>query len=67
MKGYYSLGLTGYEVEINEDCESVTYQYVSPTGGKPSRQHAKVRYTAGGRPYFLANGKRIHLDNCLRI
>lgn len=28
MKGYYSLGLTGYEVSINQDCESVTWVYV---------------------------------------
>lgn len=67
MKGYYSLGLAGYEVEIDDGGERVSYQYVGPTGSKPVTQHAKVRYTAGGRAYFLANGRRIHLDECLRV
>ena len=30
------------------------------------RHKAKVYYTAGGRAYFIANGRRIYLDECLR-
>ena len=66
MKGYYSMGLCGYEVEVNEDCESVSYRYITPTSTDPKPHRAIVRYTAKGKAYFLANGQRIHLSECLR-
>lgn len=65
MKGYYSLGLTGYEVSINSDGESVTWIYVGSNREQVSHR-AKIYYTKGGRAYFNIPGRRIHLDLCLR-
>lgn len=62
--GYYSLGLVGYEVKINDDNESVTWIY---TGDNDQKTHyAKIYYSARSRPYFIARGRRIYLDECLR-
>ena len=62
---YYAMGLVGYEIlEAND--EQVTYRYIGVSSGKPAVQHAKVRHTNSGRAYFLASGRRIHLDECLR-
>lgn len=67
MKGFYSMGLCGYEVEIAEDNESVLYKFVG-TEKEHKMQKSKIRYTQkDARPYFLANGRRIHLDQCLRM
>ena len=63
---YYSLGLTGYEVGVSDDGETAFYRYINLGGGKPYGQRAKIRCTSKGRPYFKANGRRIHLDQCLR-
>lgn len=62
----YCMGLAGYELCPSDDGETIAYRYVSPSGGKPYEHHAKVRYTVNGRAYFLANGRRIHLDECIR-
>lgn len=67
MKAYYSMGLCGYEVSVNDDCESVTYRFVGTEKEHPY-QHAKVYWPkTKDRPYFLANGRRIHLDECMRV
>lgn len=64
MKGYYSLGLCGYEVEvINEDL--IQWVFVG-TSRENTTHRSKVYHTANGRAYFNANGRRIHLDQCLR-
>ena len=63
--GIYSMGLCGYEVGVDEAQEVVFYRFVGPSGPKPG-QKAKIRYTSKGRPYFLANNRRVHLDECLR-
>jgi len=60
------MGLAGYDVTVDDAGENVMYRYVAPTGDKPVEQHAKIRYTGKSRAYFLANGRRIHLDECLR-
>lgn len=66
MKGYYAIGaFTGYEITIDQDGEFVRYRYHSTASVAPKRK-AKVRFTKKGRAYFLAAGKRIHLDECLR-
>lgn len=62
--GYYSLGLVGYEVKVNEDNESVTWIYTGDNNQKT--HHAKIYFTAWSRPYFIANGRRIYLDECIR-
>lgn len=64
---YYSMGLVGYELRADDDGETIRFRYMGVSGARTTEQHAKVRMTAGGRAYFLVNGRRIHLDNCLRI
>ena len=62
--GYYSLGLVGYEVKVNDDNESVTWIY---TGDNDQKTHrAKIYFGASDRSYFIANGRRIYLDECIR-
>lgn len=67
VHGTYSLGLAGYEVSIDPDGEHVHFRWTSMTGGKPYWQTAKVYHTAKGRAYFKASGRRIHLDQVLRV
>lgn len=62
--GYYSLGLVGYEIKVNEDNESVTWVYTGDNNQKT--HHAKIYFTACSRSYFIANGRRIYLDECIR-
>lgn len=62
--GYYSLGLVGYEVKVNDDNESVTWIYTGDNDQKT--HHAKIYFGASNRPYFIARGRRIYLDECLR-
>ncbi len=64
MKGYYSLGLCGYEVTVLDD-EHVGWRFVGTEREQPPHC-AKIRYTAKGRAYFRAGNRRIHLDECLR-
>lgn len=64
MKGYYSLGLAGYEVDII-DKDHIRWLFVG-TDREQIAHRARIYYTTGGRPYFNANGRRIHLDQCLR-
>ena len=61
---YYSLGLVGYEIKVNEDNESVTWIYTGDNDQKT--HHAKIYFTAWNRSYFIANGRRIYLDECIR-
>ena len=63
--GYYSIGLCGYEVCVNEDCESVTWIYVG-SQREQNTHRAKIYMTAKGRAYFRAGWRRIYLDECLR-
>lgn len=65
MWGYYSLGLVGYEMKVNDDCESVTWLYTGDNDQKT--HHAKIYCGKGGEFYFIANGRRIYLNECLRI
>lgn len=63
---YYSLGLVGYEVGVSNDGKTAFYRYVGTTGPEPYGHRVKIRMTTKGRAYFLINGRRIHLDECLR-
>ena len=66
MTGIYAMGLCGYRVSISEDGESVQYRFVGTERDYPVRK-ARIRYTVrDARPYFLASGHRIYLDECLR-
>ena len=62
----YADGLAGYEVGLIECGERAIWRYCPP-GQPPKKPHkSKIYLTAKGRAYFLANGHRIHLDECLR-
>ena len=63
MKGYYSLGLVGYEVEPIDE-ETVLVTYTGEEDPKPKRY--KIQYT-DGRPFVRPYGRRIYLDQCLRV
>lgn len=63
----HSLGLCGYLIRIENNNESVSYCWFSPISKKSYDQHAKVRYSKNNEPYFLANGRRIYLNQCVRI
>jgi hypothetical protein len=64
-KGYFSLGLAGYEVKINDCNERVSWVFVGME--KEDFTHsAKISYTTAGRAYFRAYGRRIYLDECMR-
>lgn len=62
--GYYSLGLSGYEVKVNPDAESVTWVYVGSV--REQTTHKAKIYYEGERQYFNATGRKIYLDECLR-
>jgi hypothetical protein len=66
--GFYSMGLVGYEIhKIENEAgeEYVTWLYVGTQREQRARK-SKVQYTAKGRAFFIAHGKRIHLDECMR-
>lgn len=63
--GYYSLGISGYEMKIDDDGEHVIWLYVGSTREQITHR-AKIYYTSKGRSYFIANGRRIYLDECIR-
>ncbi len=64
--GYYSLGLCGYEVKVNDDCDSVSWVWVGSQREQIAHR-AKISYTAKGRAYFRTPHRRIYLDECLRF
>lgn len=66
MDGYYSMGLCGLAVTLEANSESVQYELVGTDKGSYIHR-SKIYYTANGRPYFLAFGKRVHLDECLNL
>lgn len=63
---YYSIGLVGYDVTASDDGSFIYYRFVSPSGPESQIHRVKVRYTAKGAAYFLAHGRRVYLDDCLR-
>lgn len=69
MIGYYSMGLAGFEVEeLGDETVAYTYLYPGMDESKKKAHKARVKYTANGRPYFISfQGRRVHLDECLRV
>lgn len=63
----YVMGLCGYLIRVENNEESVAYRWDSGTSRKPYEQHAKIRYGKNNEPYFLVNGRRIYLSECVRI
>lgn len=69
VHGVYTLFNTGgIEVHIEEGYDPFVYWRYSIIDTKPLKWHkAKISDTAAGRAYFRANGKRIYLDQVMRI
>lgn len=61
--GLCGLAITGINYGIND---SVTYYFDDLTDSPKKPQHARIYYDTE-RPYFRYRGKRIHLDECLRV
>ena len=69
VHGVYSLFNTGgIEVHIEEGYDPFVYWRYSIIDEGPLKWHkAKINDTAAGRAYFRANGKRIYLDQVMRV
>lgn len=65
MDGYYSMGLSGLAITLEPNGENVQYELVG-TDNNSCVHRSKIYYTANGRAFFMAFGKRVHLDECLR-
>ena len=65
---YHMFNVGGIEVHIEEGYDPLVYWRYSIIDEKPQKWHkAKVTYTAAGRSYFQANGKRIYLDQVMSV
>ncbi len=65
-KGFYSLGLVGYELWTDpNDCDRMMVLYVGTQREQVARSY-KVQMTPKGRPYVRPHGRRIYLDLVLR-
>ena len=69
VHGVYSICNTDWiEVHLEEGYEPFVYWRYSIIDTEPQKWHkAKISDTAAGRAYFRANGKRIYLDQVMRI
>ncbi len=59
------MGLVGLEVEVRDE-EHVRWRFVGTEKADPWHT-ARVYDTAKGRLFFRAFGRRVHLDECLRV
>ena len=67
MKGYYSLGLCGYEVSIDtEDNDYAFAKFVGTEKEHPQRRY-KINFSPSGRAFIRPNGRRVYLDEVLRV
>ena len=68
--GYYSVGLTGWEIyDIENDCgeQYVIWAFAGPPK-ETSLHRTKVYTTSSGRSYFIVGGgRRIYFDECMRV
>jgi hypothetical protein len=65
MTGYYSLGLAGYEVTVRDE-ETASVLFVGTQREQIAHDH-KIQYSPSGRAFVRTYGRRIYLDQCLRI
>lgn len=63
-KAVYSMGICGYVVWADADGENIWHTWVG-SNREQKAYKSKARFTASGRAYFMAHGRRIHLDQCL--
>ena len=66
-KGYYSMGLAGYEIWSDpENSDKLMARFVGTEKEHKARSYT-VQYTTGGRPYIRPDGRRIYLDDVLVV
>ena len=68
MATYYAGGLAGIEIfSIDYGVDDyIVYRWnIDGKAGKQTR--AKIRYTNKGKAYFVSFGRRVPLDECLRV
>ena len=64
MKGYFSMGLCGYEVKVSSDTDSVKFKFVGCS--EEDKWHKARLYTTGKGFYFKTPTGRVYLNDCLR-
>ena len=66
-KGYYSMGLAGYEVWPDpENHEKLMARFVGTEKEHPARSY-KIQETRSGKMFIRPDGRRIYLDEILVI
>ena len=65
-KGYYSMGLCGYEMWLDpDDNDRMMVQFVGTDNEHKPRSY-KIQETMSGRMFVRPDGRRIYLDEVLR-
>ena len=66
--GYYS-GLNGLEIKaIKWECgEDIVYSVSGAWGGRKTAHRTKIKYNAADEPYFMIDGYRVPLGECIRM
>lgn len=67
MKGYYSLGLCGYEISVDPtDNDYAFAQFMGTEKEHPKRRY-KIFFTPSGRAFIRPNRRRVYFDEVLRV
>ena len=62
--GAFDLGIEIFGIEYGID-DYIIYRWTNSR--TPKKTRAKIRYTNKGKAYFVSFGKRIPLDECIRV
>ena len=62
--GAFGLGIEIFGIEYGID-DYIIYRWTNSS--TPKKTRAKIRYTNKGKAYFISFGKRIPLDECIRV
>lgn len=68
-KGYYSMGLCGYELWVDEDDlrDDTMHVLFVGTDREQKAKRYKIQFTPNGKRQFVRpNRRRIYLDDCIR-
>lgn len=66
MKGYYSLGLYGYEISIDPTDNDYAFAQFMGTEKEHPRRRYKINFSTSGRTFIRPNRRRVYLDEVLR-
>ena len=62
--GLFGLGIEIFGIEYGID-DYIIYRWTDSS--TPKKTRSKIRYTKKGKAYFVSFGKRIPLDECMRV